>query len=91
MMLIPKLFVLTRATHFFKISVIIDSNFRKVLFVFVKRFVKVAPPRGPGQQDMPEMTTFAASDDKRTEFRFHINALQDFYTHLSYHGIKKES
>lgn len=91
MMLIPKLFVLTRATHFFKISVINDSNFRKVLFVFVKRFVKVAPPRGPGQQDMPEMTTFAASDDKRTEFRFHINALQDFYTHLSYHGIKKES
>lgn len=91
MMLVPKLFVLTRATHFFKISIINDPSIKKLVYVFVRRFVKVEPPRGPGQQDIPEMTTYAASDDKRTEFRFHINSLPDFYRHLEFHGIKKES
>jgi hypothetical protein len=90
-MLVPKLFVLTRATHFFKISIINDPSIKKLVYVFVRRFVKVEPPRGPGQQDIPEMTTYAASDDKRTEFRFHINSLPDFYRHLEFHGIKKES
>lgn len=89
MMLLPKLFVLTRATHFFKISVINDSNVRKLVYVFVRRFVKVAPPRGLAQMETPEMTTYAASDDKRTEFRFHINCLPDFLKHLEFHGIKK--
>lgn len=76
------LFVLTKATHFFKISEIIDPRITKICLEFTRQFIKVNTPRGKQKNDSKELIIFASGTRNRTEFRFHINTLEKFHSLL---------
>lgn len=76
---------LTIASHHFKVEVRTEAA-KAVIFEFVRRFVKVDI-----QGNNRTITTFAAANKARSWFRFHINALEDFYMFARNRNYPKES
>ncbi len=76
---------LTIASHHFKVDVRTESA-KQMLFDFTRGFVKVDI-----QGNNRTVTTFAAANRDRTWFRFHINALEDFYMFARNRNYPKDS
>ncbi len=73
------------ASHHFKVEVRTESA-KEMLFDFTRGFVKVDI-----QGNNRTITTFAAANKQRTWFRFHINALEDFYMFARNRNYPKDS
>ena len=76
------LFVLTKATHYFKVSEITDPRIVKICLDFTRQFIKVNTPRGKKKDEDKELIIFAHGTKYRNEFRFHINVLDKFVSLL---------
>ena len=75
-----------KASNFFKL-VDFDNDVKQLAFQFTKRFIRVDLGR-PSSDGKPPMTVFAASTKERNEFRFHINAFDDWIKFIEDHHIK---
>lgn len=76
------LFELTIASHYFKVSQL-SIRMEKVANDFAYRFVKYGIVRQPQGRFIRQMVAvFAASNAARTEYRFHINALEEFKRYI---------
>lgn len=76
------LFILTTATHYFKVGEINDPRIVKICLDFTRQFIKVNTPRGKLKDNNKELIIFAHGTKYRTEFRFHINVLDKFMNAL---------
>jgi superfamily II DNA or RNA helicase len=81
------MFVLTVYTHFFKLTQV-KGQATPAIMAFSKRFLQMGYIRLPnGRTGVGPIKMFAASDKARSEFRFHINALEEFIDFLTQRGI----
>jgi len=70
------------ASHFFKV-IRINPRARPAVEAFAKKYVQYGLQQvGRGKFARMPIRTFAASTQDRSEFRFHINTLDDFRVHL---------
>jgi hypothetical protein len=83
------LFKITLATHHFCVSEVELSAVR-IITGFAKRFVQYGFVRESGKNINTAIKAFAAATDSRSEYRFHINALSDFWDHLEINSIDKK-
>lgn len=74
---------ITVGTHFFQVRPTQDQNVRKMIYDFVRRFVKVDV-----QGNERKITTYASANTARTWFRFHINTFGEFDKHLKSNGFE---
>lgn len=74
---------ITVGTHFFQVRPTQDQNVRKMIYDFVRRFVKVDV-----QGNERKITTYASANTARTWFRFHINTFSEFDKHLKSNGFE---
>ena len=66
-----------KGSNFFKIRSF-DDDIKKLAFEFTRRFIRVDGNRVNPKDEKPAMTVFAAALKDRSEFRFHINAYEDW-------------
>ena len=74
---------ITVGTHFFQVRPTQDQNVRKMIYDFVRRYVKVDI-----QGNERKITTYASANTARTWFRFHINTFGEFDKHLKSNGFE---
>lgn len=80
------------ATHHFAITRI-TPRARAAVDTFARRFVQYGLVKVPGTRNRFEraaLKVFAAATNDRSEYRFHINTLKDFYEHLKLHQLQGE-
>lgn len=83
----PPLFILTVASHFFKLNQL-TPRATELAYIFSKRFVQKGLVRnGWGKFEYSPIKVFAASTADRSEFRFHINTLKEFRAFLTQNFI----
>lgn len=81
-MIYEPLFELTIGSHFFRVNKL-AVRAERIITDFAYRFVKYGIVRQPmGRFQREPVSVFAASNTGRTEFRFHINALEEFRAFL---------
>lgn len=76
---------ITVGTHFFQVRPGNSEKYKALCMSFTRKYIKVDV-----QGQTKTVTVFAAANQARTWFRFHINAFKDFDMHLVYNGIKRE-
>lgn len=77
-------------SHYFKLDRISIEGMN-IINIFIKPFIQYGMVRQPGGRfQYMAVKAFAASNKTRTEFRLHINALDDFYRLLSNKQITKD-
>lgn len=76
------------ATHHFVVTRI-SARGGEAVRTFAKKFVQYGLQRKPGGRFVQEpMKVFAAATADRSEYRFHINTLEDFRKHLAFHQLQ---
>lgn len=84
------LFTLTTASHFFKLSSL-SPRAKSIALEFARRFVRYKVEKQPNGRFLPTMVNvYAASTADRSEFRFHINTIDDFREFIKQRYITPE-
>ena len=78
-------FVLTIYSHHFSLSKLSPVG-RKLANGFANRYVQFGLVPSGGRVVRKPIKVFAAANEDRTEYRFHINQLSDFYKMLLQNG-----
>lgn len=82
-------FAIHKASHFFKVCDMSRTASVAVLD-FARNFIHYGMVRQPGGRYTREaLKVFAASNKTRTEYRFHINSLNAFMTHMEAKGFNR--
>lgn len=82
----PYKVTIVKGSNFFKIKDF-DNDIKKLAFEFTRRFIRLEGNKISEFDDKPAMTVFAAALKDRTEFRFHINAYNDWIQLLNNRNV----
>ena len=78
------------SSHNIKVSQICQRG-REALLQFCKPLIQMGLERVGRQYTMVPKRTFAAAMKDRSEFRFHVNQLEDLKQHLGHFGFKGDT